>query len=111
MFGDNFLKASDVEEHGEIVKILQDGELYTFEKNNRTVMKFPVEFVSDGTKKVWTTNNTSLKRLAKAWGEDTKDWTFPCYAKMKIAAMMVQGDLKDVVFGYPTTDPNPQKKN
>ena len=107
LFGDSkYVNAATVKEHGNLIKMLGDGELYTFERNKRTVLKFPVEFTKDNVTKTWTANNTSLKTLAKAWGNNTEDWNYPCIVELYLVNMLVQGQMKEVIFGKPA----PQQK-
>lgn len=57
----------------------------------------------NGKTKIWTPNKTTLKALAKTFGDDADTWIGK-QVKLKIAKMNVRGELRDVIYGEPVLE-------
>jgi len=60
-----------------------------------------------GKQKIWTPNKTTLKNLAKVYGDETSEWTGR-KVHVELAKQNVRGEMKLVIYGHPVTPtPNP----
>jgi len=107
---DEFLHADAVED-GEIVEITGKARRISAEESafDRAYLELPVKLAS-GQPKIWTPNKTSLKLLAKAFGDDADFWVGK-KVKLMISHQNVRGEMKDVIYGEPTTRKTEQQRN
>ncbi|NHV97970.1 MAG: hypothetical protein HA494_09365 [Thaumarchaeota archaeon] len=97
---EEYLTPEDVKD--DVVTFLDEG---VYKKAEETPFGRPVFQISvklpDGRVKIATLNRTSRKELAKAYGEDTKNWVGR-EARVTKVKQNVRGELKDVIYFHPT---------
>jgi len=99
----SFLKVGVVKD-GEIVEIVDEGELIPAEKTRfgRDVFRIRVR-LENGEEKLWNMNISTINRLARAYGNDTRNWVGK---KVKIKYREVELDDRTVITldGYPVKE-------
>jgi hypothetical protein len=111
-------RVSDLDEylHAEVVR---DGDVITITGKARYVnveeslfgkpyLEIPIE-TPGGETKTWTPNKTTLKNLAKQYGDETDLWIGK-KIKLTIARQNVRGEMRDVLYGEPFTEQPEQKQ-
>jgi len=66
----------------------------------RSTTEFFVAFKKDKFKRKYTMNKTTFKKCVEEWGDDSDTWANH-ELKLKVLAMVVRGDEKQVIFGEP----------
>jgi len=56
----------------------------------------PIE-LSDGTRTLWVPNNTSIKKLRKIYGDETKEWVGETL-EFDIVKQNVRGEMVEVIY-------------
>jgi hypothetical protein len=107
---DEFLHADAVED-GEIVEITGKARRVSAEESafDRAYLELPIK-LSGGQSKIWTPNKTTLKLIAKAFGDDADFWVGK-KVKLMISHQNVRGEMKDVIYGEPATQKIKQQQN
>jgi len=92
--------------------VVKDGDQVVFKNEGRMVddpfnpgnKRFQIEVEIVGRESegeyTWTMNKTSLKNLAKKYGDDTANWVGK-YATIKIVDQIVRNQPRKVILGYP----------
>lgn len=62
--------------------------------------------LSDGRVKPWLANQTTIKRLIEAWGDDCDQWV-KRQIKIRKMRQMVRGEERDVLYGSPLVETLP----
>ena len=111
------VKISDLDEYlhadatgdGDIIEITGKARSISEEESvfGRSYIEVPVK-LSDGKSKVWTPNKTSLKALAKVFGDDADLWVGK-KVKLAVARQNVRGEMKDVLYGEPFQETIPKQ--
>lgn len=97
----------DVED-GDICAIKSEGELVPSPSDpSKKIYNFNIELV-DGTQKVASFNNASLKNLIKAYGDDSKKWIGKPIIANKVK-LQVFNEMKDILV-WTTSDEEIDKK-
>jgi len=107
---DEYLKAAHVSD-GDVVEIAGKPRLVTADESvfERAYLELPVK-LANGKTKIWTPNRTTLRELAKVFGDDADTWVGK-RVKITISRQNVRGKMTDVVYGEPFTQvPQPQAK-
>lgn len=115
------VKISDMEdylhayaiENGEVIEITGKPNYISSEDAayGRPYLEIPVK-LADGKTKIWTPNKTTLKRLAKAYGDEADEWIGK-KVQLEIVKMNVRGEMRDVIYGQAVLanpQPNFQKE-
>jgi len=100
---DDFLHADAIKD-GDVITIvgkatLIDAETSVFEC---AYLEIPVK-LPNGEIKTWTPNKTSLKNIAKLFGDDTDLWISK-QVKLEVTKQNVRGEMKNVLYGYPVIE-------
>ena len=100
---DEYLRASVVEE-GDVIMITGKARYVGVEESafGRAYLEIPVK-LSSGKTKIWTPNKTTLKRLARVFGDDTDTWDGK-QVRITIAKQNVRGEMRDVLYGEPVQE-------
>jgi hypothetical protein len=101
----------DAVKDGDVVELVGEGAFRTvsFGGKDREVFETDVK-LADGTTKTWTMNRTTMKNLSEAWGEDTKQWAGK-KVRLTVQTVLVRGEMKRSIVGYPVTgEEEPVKK-
>lgn len=97
---EDFLSA-DMLNNGDIVEILNEGKFLEAEETPFKRSAFQIDVrLQNGSKKVWTMNKTTRKRLAAAYGDDSKEWVGR-RVRVEILKQTIRGELKNVIYGHP----------
>ena len=75
----------------------------------RTYVEIPVR-LPNGQDKTWTPNKTSIRALAKVFGDDLDSWVGK-KVKVNISRQNVRGEMKDVLYGEPYVEAVIQQKS
>jgi hypothetical protein len=95
-----YLRADEVRD-GEVVEIVSEGRLRPAEESRFGRETFELDVrLPDGSEKVWTLNKTTLRRLAEAYGDDTKSWVGR-KVRLTVETVIVRKEPRQVIFGYP----------
>lgn len=105
---DEYLHA-DVIEDGDIIEITGKARSVSEEESafGRSYIEVSVK-LPDGKSKVWTPNKTSLRALAKVFGDDADLWIGK-KVQMAIERQNVRGEMKDVLYGEPFQETIPKQ--
>lgn len=97
---DEFLHAEYVED-GDIIEIVGKARRVSAEESvfERTYVEIPVK-LSNGQNKTWTPNKTTIRELAKTYGDDMDKWINKKVV-LEIARQNVRGEMKNVLYGKP----------
>lgn len=97
---DEFLHGDTVE-NGAIVEIVGKAIFVSAEDStfDRPYLQILVK-LPNGKQKIWTPNKTSLRNLAKVFGDDTDLWAGK-RAKITVAKQNVRGEMRDVIYAEP----------
>jgi hypothetical protein len=101
---DEYLHAEHVKT-GDLIKITGKARLISAEDSNfeRSYLEIPVQ-LPNGKSKIWTPNKTTLRSLAKGFGDDADKWVGK-YAKAAITKQNVRGEMKLVLYAEPAEPP------
>lgn len=104
---EEFLNATMVK-NGDILVLLDAGVFREPEDTGfqRTVFQIRVG-LPDQRAKTWTMNKTTRNRLAQAWGDNSESW-IQKGVRIQILQQNVRGEVKQVVYGYPSETPPQQ---
>jgi hypothetical protein len=106
---DDYLHAEAVKE-GDVIKIDGKARLISAEESNFSKPYFEIPILTpDGEHKTWTPNKTTLKALAKVYGDDTDLWQGKL-VKLSKARMNIRGEMKDVLFGEAFAEPKAEQQ-
>jgi len=105
---DEYLHADAVED-GDIIEITGKARRITEEESafGRAYLEMSIKLPS-GESKIWTPNKTSLRSLAKSFGDDADHWIGK-KVKINIAHQNVRGEMKDVIYGEPFLETTPKQ--
>ena len=105
---DEYLHADAVKD-GDIIEITGKARGISQEESafGRPYIEVPVK-LPDGKNKVWTPNKTSLKALAKVFGDDADLWV-GLKVKLAVTRQNVRGEMKDVLYGEPFQETIPNQ--
>ncbi len=95
---DEYLHA-DAVETGEVIEITGKARYISAEESTfgHAYLELPVR-LSNGKSKIWTPNKTTLKRMAKAFGDDADTWIGQ-KVKLEIVKQNVRGEMRDIIYG------------
>jgi len=95
---DEYLHA-DAVENGDIIKITGKARYVSAEEATfgRSYLEIAVK-LPNGKTKIWTPNKTTLKKLAKIFGDDSDTWIGK-RVKLSVAKQNVHGEMRDVLYG------------
>jgi len=99
---ENYLRPSLVST-GTVVKILDEGQIRSAEDTPFGRETFEIHVEMNGVKYLWTMNKTTQRKLAEAWGTDTKNWIGKKVI-LSIKEQNVRGILRNVIYGVPKED-------
>ena len=90
---------SDTIEDGDIIEIVGKARYVSAEEAafGRPYLEIAVK-LPNGKTKIWAPNKTTLKKLAKAFGDDADTW-IDKRVKLTIVKQNVRGEMRDVVYG------------
>ena len=99
-----FLTADDVRD-GDVLEIVDEGRFISAEESpfGRNVFQITVR-LPDGAEKTWNVNNTTLRTLAQAFGDDTVNWRGR-KVRVEVREQVVRGVPRRVIYGYPVAEP------
>ena len=98
-----YLRADDVKD-GDVVEIISEGRIRPAEESRFGREGFEIDIrLPDGSEKVWTVNKTTLRRLAEAYGDETRNWVGK-KVRLTVETMMVRKEPRNVIFGYPVEE-------
>ena len=101
---EEFLNAEMVKT-GDILDILSEGKFLTAEETTFKRPAFQIEVkLPNGSQKTWTMNRTTCRRLASAYGDDSKDW-IGRKVRVELLTQNVQGKMTTVIYGHPVETP------
>lgn len=102
---DEYLHA-DAVETGEVIEITRKARYISSEESTfgRAYLEIPVR-LANGKSKIWTPNKTTLKRMAKVFGDDADTWIGQ-KVRLEIVKQNVRGEMRDVIYGKPVTEPD-----
>ena len=63
----------------------------------------------DGTEKVWNVNNTTLRALKEAYGDESKEWVGK-KVRVEVREQVVRGVPRRVIYGYPVAEARPARE-
>lgn len=97
---DEFLHAEHVED-GDIIEITGKARRVSAEESvfERTYVEVPVK-LPNGQSKTWMPNKTTIRALAKEYGDDMDKWIGKKVA-LEIMRQNVRGEMKEVLYGKP----------
>jgi hypothetical protein len=97
---DEYLHADAIEK-GDIIEISGKAHYVSAEEATfgRPYLELPVKTPA-GKTKIYTPNKTTLKKLAKAWGDETDSWLGK-KVQLDIVQQNVRGEMRDVIYGTP----------
>lgn len=100
---DEYLHAEAVE-NGSVIEIIGKPRYVSAEESTfgKAYLEVDVKLPS-GETKTWTPNRTTLKELAKTWGDDTDVWTAR-RVKLNITQQNVRGEMRAIIYGEPAKD-------
>jgi hypothetical protein len=106
---DEYLHAEVVED-GDVIRIVEKARYVSTEESNfgKPFFEIPV-LTAAGEHKTWTPNKTTLKALAKVYGDDTDQWEGK-QVKLKKERQNVRGETKDVLYGEAVTAPKEEQQ-
>lgn len=101
---DEYLHADAIKE-GDAIEIAGKARYVSSEEAafGRPYLEMPVKLMN-GKSRIWTPNKTTLKRLAKAYGDDTDSWVGK-RVKLTITKQNVRGEMRNVIYGQPQIEP------
>lgn len=101
------MKISDLEEYlhadavksGDVIEIIEKARYVSAEEATygRSYLEISVK-LPNGNTKIWTPNKTTLKKLAKVFGDDTDNWIGKP-VKLIVIKQNVRGEMRDVIYG------------
>ena len=98
---EEYLNGSMVQ-NGDCLVLLDAGVFVNPEESGLSREIFRVQVgLPDQRKKLWTMNKTTRNRLAAEWGDNSESWVNKV-VKVEKARQNVRGEMKDVIFGFPT---------
>lgn len=105
---DEYLHA-DAAENGDVVEITGKARYISSEESTfgRSYLEIPVR-LANGKSKIYTPNKTTLKRLAKAFGDDADMWIGK-KVKLEIVKQNVRGEMRDVIYGEAVAESVPKQ--
>ena len=100
---DEYLHADAVEDNA-VIEITGKARYVSAEQSTfeRAYLELPVKLVN-GKNKIWTPNKTTLKALAKVFGDDADFWIGK-KVQIRISRQNVRGKMIDVLYGEPFTE-------
>ena len=100
---DEYLHADAVENNA-VIEITGKGRYINAEESTfgRAYLEIPVK-LANGKSKIWTPNKTTLKALAKVFGDDADFWIGK-KVQIRISRQNVRGKMIDVLYGEPFTE-------
>jgi hypothetical protein len=106
---DEFLHAEHVED-GDIIELVGKARRVNAEESvfERTYVEIPVK-LPNGQMKTWTPNKTSIRALAKVFGDDMDSWIGK-KVQLTISKQNVRGEMKDVLYAQPCLAAEEKKK-
>lgn len=89
--------------NGTLLIIASEGEYISAEESflGRAVFQIEVQLGND--LKTWTMNKTTQRNLAKAYGDETRNW-IGRKVRIELTKMNIRGESKNVMLGYPVTE-------
>jgi len=101
---DEYLHA-DAITNGDIISITGKARFISADESafERAYLEIPVK-LPDGKSKIWTPNKTTLRILAKEFGDDTDVWVGK-RVKITISKQNVRGKMTDVIYGEAVVEP------
>jgi len=95
-----YLKPGDVKD-GDVLEIVSEGAIRPPSESKLGRETFEVDVrLPSGEVKTWTVNKTTLKRLAEAYGDDTRGWVGR-KVRVAVQTVMVMKEPRQAIFGYP----------
>jgi len=97
---DEFLHVDAIED-GDVIEIIGKARRVSAEESlfGKAYLEIPVKLPS-GKTKIWTPNKTSLRALAKVFGDDADFWVGK-RVKITVSKQNVRGKMIDVLYGAP----------
>ena len=97
---DEFLHAEHVED-GDIIEIIGKARRVSAEESvfERTYVEIAVK-LPNGQIKTWTPNKTTIRELAKVYGDDMDKWINK-KVMLEITKQRVRNEMKNVIYGKP----------
>jgi hypothetical protein len=109
--GSRYLRAEDLK-GGDVteVTIVSEGRIRPAEESRfgRETFELDVRLPS-GEEKIWTLNQTTIRRLIEAYGDDTAGWVGK-KVRLVVERMVVRKEPRNVIFGYPVGGEEEQVK-
>lgn len=97
-----YLKGKDVKS-GDIILITNKPEFISKEESGFDNDQYKFEIMtSDEQIKTWYPNKTTLRNLAKVYGDEMDDWVTH-YVRLTVLHQHIQGEIKPCVYGEPCT--------
>lgn len=97
---EEFLSAEMVK-NGDLLEIVNEGRFLTADETPFKRASFQIEVkLPNGSVKTWTMNKTTRKRLAAAYGDDSREWIGK-KVRVELLKQNVRGELKTVIYGHP----------
>ncbi len=101
---EDYLKA-DMVEKDDLIELLDSGVIIPAEETRFKRTQFQINVMLPGQNfKIWTMNKTTMRNLAKEWGDDTENWVGH-YVRVDKVPTNVRGVMKDVLYGHPAPTP------
>jgi hypothetical protein len=99
---DEYLHSDGVND-GDVIEICGKGRFVSAEESTfeRAYLEIQVK-LPNGKYKLWTPNKSTLKNLAKEFGDDADLW-LGRKVKLTKERQNVRGKMIDVIYGYPIT--------
>jgi hypothetical protein len=98
--GNGFLTSEEVNNLAvKSATILDEGKINENTSFGRNVFEINIE-LSNGEKRAYTMNKTSICNVAKEFGDDSKKWIGQ-KINFDVVQQKVKGEIKDVVYSHP----------
>jgi len=102
---DEYLHADAVND-GDVLEITGRARYVSSEEATfgRAYLEMKVK-LPNGKAKIWSPNKTTLKKMARTFGDDTDAW-IEKKVKIQIVRQNVRGEMRDVLYAEPVTEPD-----
>lgn len=107
---DEYLRAHAIE-NGAMIEITGRARYVSSEEAafGRPYLEIRVK-LPNGKSRIWTPNRTTLKKLAKVFGDDSDTWVGK-RVKLSIVTQNVRGEMREIIYGDAVVEPIQREAN